>query len=71
MTIILMQKRIAQTEKMLLATESELFNKLIESSHPFKQLDRLINFTELVEPLRRFYSSWGEQEWILKKGLNV
>ena len=63
-----MQKRIAQTQKMLLSTETELFDKLIESDHPFKRLYKLINFTELVEPLRGFYSSLGRTGVAIEKG---
>lgn len=68
MTFILMQKRIAQTQKMLLTTDTELFDKVIETDHPFKQLDRLVDFTELVQPLRGFYSTLGRTGVDIEKG---
>jgi len=63
-----MQKHIAQTQKMLLATEKELFDKLVDQDHPFRELSGLVDFRQLVEPLRGFYSSLGRTGVDIEKG---
>ena len=52
-----MQKHKVQTQKMLLATEEEIFTKTVASNHPFRELSNLVNFSELAEPLRQFLNT--------------
>ena len=67
-----MQKVSDQTKRMLLKTEEELFNQLVEPDHPFRKLDDVIDFDFLVEPLRKeCYSDIGQNGIDIKKGLKA
>jgi transposase, IS5 family len=70
-SITFMQKQIAQTQKMLLSTEAEIFEKTVAADHPFRQLEQLVNFTELVEPLRGFYQTLGRTGFDVEKGFRA
>ncbi|MFH1388867.1 MAG: IS5 family transposase [Patescibacteria group bacterium] len=66
----LMQKQSpAKTNKMLLMSETEFFDKIIETGHPFRKVSKLIDFNVLAEPLRGFYSSLGRTGVDVEKGL--
>lgn len=55
-----MQKISDQTSKMLLKTESEIFDAIVSSDNPFRKLNKLIDFEELISPLREeCYSDLG------------
>lgn len=66
-----MQKMSEQTSAMLLATEAELFNKLIGNDHPFRRLKEIINFEELTMPLRELYSDMGQTGVDVQKGFKA
>lgn len=66
-----MQKMSEQTSALLLATEAELFNKIIGSSHPFRKLQGLIDFEALTMPLRELYSDMGQTGVDVQKGLKA
>ena len=54
-----MQTPCEKTTKMLLTTEHELFEKIIDANHPFRKLKQLIDFSTLIAPLREVYSTLG------------
>jgi IS5 family transposase len=56
------------TSQMLLKTEAEVFNTLISPEHPFRQLKTIIDFNELVFPLRKLYSEIGTNGIAIEKG---
>jgi len=60
-----------KTSKMLLATEEEIFAKLVDANHPFRALDAIINFTELVRPLAALYSDLGTAGIAVEKGFKA
>jgi transposase, IS5 family len=66
-----MQKHSNQTQKMLLATEKEIFEKTVPADHPFRELEKLVNFEELVEPLRGFYQTLGRTGVDVEKGFRA
>jgi transposase, IS5 family len=66
-----MQKYSKETQKMLLSTEAEIFEKTVESDHPFRQCEELVNFTELVEPLRGLYKTLGRTGVDVEKGFRA
>lgn len=66
-----MQKPANKTSKMLLATEEQVFSKLVNEGHPFRKLKQIIDFTELVEPLRRLYSNLGKTGIDIEKGFKA
>jgi len=44
-----MQKQSpAKTNKMLLMSEVEFFDKIVRADHPFRKVNKLIDFSELV-----------------------
>jgi IS5 family transposase len=54
-----MQTPSEKTEKILLATEEDVFKTIIGATHPFRKLNELIDFEKLVEPMRATYSTLG------------
>lgn len=67
-----MQKPSERTQRLLLLkTEEELFNRVIDADHPFRRLQKLIDFNELVEPLRACYSDLGDTGIDVQKGVKA
>lgn len=66
-----MQNPTDKTAKILLATEQEIFDKLIEMDNPFRKLKEIINFDKLVEPLRKCYSEIGQNGIDVEKGFKA
>lgn len=66
-----MQNPTDKTSKMLLTTEAELFDKLIAKDDPFRKLEKIINFDELIEPLRECYSDNGQKGIDVVKGFKA
>jgi len=66
-----MQNPTDQTNPMLLQTEAELFDKLIDKNDPFKKLEKIIDFDELIEPLRECYSDTGQNGIDVTKGFKA
>lgn len=63
-----MLKPSDKTNAMLLKTEAEIFNAIIPSDHPFRKLKILINFEEIIAPLRELYSDIGTTGLPIEKG---
>lgn len=67
-----MQKQADQTSKILLATEEEIFSKLVEEDNPFRKLKDVIDFEELIEPIRKeCYSDLGKTGIDANKGFKA
>ena len=66
-----MQKMSEQTSSLLLATEAELFNRVINTNHPFRKLKEIINFEEITLPLRELYSDMGKTGVDVQKGFKA
>lgn len=66
-----MQKYSNRTSAMLMKTEAEVFDALIPSDHPFRQLNDLIDFSELIAPLRSLYSELGTTGIDVEKGVRA
>jgi len=66
-----MQKPSEKTSKMLLATEEQVFLKLIDTNHPFRKLKQIIAFPELVQPLRKLYSNLGKTGVDIERGFKA
>ncbi len=66
-----MQKQAEQTSKILLATEEEIFNKLVETDNPFRKLRNVIDFKEVINPLRKCYSDLGKTGIDIEKGFKA
>ena len=60
-----------RTSRMLLSTEEEVFNKLVEADHPFRKLNEYFNFTELAHSLSRCYSELGTTGIAVEKGFKA
>lgn len=57
--------------KLLLATEEEIFEKLVGQNHPFRKLNLTVNFEELIIPYRELYSSIGKEGIDVIKGFKA
>lgn len=66
-----MQHPTDKTSKMLLATEQEIFDQIVEADNPFRKLSEIINFNELVELLRECYSDIGKTGIDVEKGFKA
>jgi IS5 family transposase len=56
---------------MFLGTEQEVFNLSVPENHPFRKLEKLIDFTELTRPLRKLYSNLGTNGVAIEKGFKA
>lgn len=66
-----MQNPTDKTSRMLLKTEEELFNTVIDENHPFRKLNQLIDFEAIIKPLRDLYSDWGQKGIDVNKGFKA
>src|SRR3989339_190341 len=62
---------INKTDKMLLTTEEEIFNKLVEANNPFRYLNEHFDFTELANLLVNCYSELGTTGIAIEKGFRA
>lgn len=60
-----------KTTKMLLQTEDEIYAAIVPGDHPFRRLNRMVNFTELVAPLAECYSDLGREGIALETGFKT
>ena len=60
-----------KTKKILLSTEEEIFNKLVEAEHPFRKLSEYFDFTELAVSLAKCYSELGTTGIAVEKGFKA
>src|SRR3989338_7183916 len=63
--------RTDKTSKILLATEEEVFTKLVAADDPFRQLNKHFNFTELAGSLAKCYSELGTTGIAVEKGFKA
>jgi transposase, IS5 family len=67
-----MQKPAEKTTKMLLInTEEELFQAVVQEDHPFRKLNTIINFSELCDPFRELYSNLGTTGIDVERGIKA
>lgn len=66
-----MQNPTDKTSRLLLKTEEELFNTVIDARHPFRKLNQLIDFEAIICPLRDLYSDWGQKGIDVNKGFKA
>lgn len=60
-----------KTDKMLFQTEQEIYAAIIPADHPFRRLDAIVDFTELVAPLADCYSEFGTAGIPLETGFKT
>lgn len=60
-----------KNSKMLLASEEEIFNKLVEADNPFRKLNEYFDFTELAFSLSKCYSELGTTGIAVEKGFKA
>lgn len=56
---------------LLLNTEEEFFNSIIDNKHPFRRLKEIIDFESLVKPMRACYSTLGDHGIDVEKGVKA
>lgn len=66
-----MQAPSEKTSRILLATEEEVFNRIVDSAHPFRRLNDIIDFQTLTEPMRAAYSTLGTNGIDVEKGVKA
>lgn len=66
-----MQPAQNKTIKMVTTTEEEIMEKLIKDDHPFRKLNELIDFDELIYPYRSLYSELGTTGIDVMKGFKA
>ena len=60
-----------KTSRMFFGTEQEVFNLAIPENHPFRKLEKMIDFAELTRPLRDLYSELGTSGIAIEKGFKA
>jgi IS5 family transposase len=66
-----MQHQQDKTAKMFFGTEQEVFDLVIKDNHAFRKLEKVIDFIELVNPLRKLYSDIGDTGIDIEKGFKA
>jgi len=66
-----MQQPAEKTGKLLLSTEEELFNTIIDSAHPFRRLQEILDFETLITPMRAAYSTLGAHGIDVERGVKA
>jgi len=59
---------VNKTSPLLLQTEDQVFDHIIKTDHPFRRLKEIINFEEIIAPLRSLYSTLGTEGIAIEKG---
>lgn len=63
-----MVKTQNKTVKWVTATEEEIIEKIVNENHPFRKLNKIIDFEKLIIPYRELYSSIGAEGIDIIKG---
>lgn len=63
-----MVKRDNKTIKMITTNEEEILEKLVSAEHPFRKLNEVINFADIISPYYLLYSDIGAQGIDILKG---
>jgi len=66
-----MQKYSEKTSAMVMKTETEVFDLIVPVDHPFRRLNSILNFSDLVCPLRSLYSDLGTTGLDVEKGFRA
>lgn len=66
-----MQPLNDKTNRMFFGTEQEVFKLAVPESHPFRKLEKLIDFEKLTIPLRKLYSDLGTSGVAIEKGFKA
>lgn len=66
-----MQPKLDQSNKMFLGTEQDIFDTIVEKDHAFRKLDKVLDFSELIYPLRSLYSNTGAEGIAIEKGFKA
>lgn len=66
-----MQQKQDQTAKMFFGTEEEVFNLVVREDHAFRKLRGILDFSEVVNPLRKLYSDLGDTGIDIEKGFKA
>lgn len=61
-------KHTNKTIKMITTNEEEILEKMISENHPFRKLNELINFKEILSPYYSLYSNTGAVGINIEKG---
>jgi len=66
-----MQTPSGKEGKLLLTTEEELFNTIIDTKHPFRRLNEILDFPTLTLPMRKAYSTLGANGIDVERGVKA
>lgn len=66
-----MQKPQHTNHKMFLGTEEEIYKAVLPEDHPFRKLNKIINWSELTYPLRKLYKDKGRRGFDIQKGFKA
>jgi len=66
-----MQKQKIETKKLLLSTEEQLLDQLVDQDHVYRRLNKIVDFKYLTKPLRKLYSDLGQTGFDITKGFKA
>jgi transposase, IS5 family len=58
-------------EQIFFTNENQIIETILEKDHPFRTLKEIINFEEITNPLRKLYSSIGQDGIDIEKGFKA
>ena len=59
------------SDRLLLSTETEIFNRIVPANHAFRKLNTIIDFDTLTAPLSKLYSTVGTPSISVVKGIKA
>ena len=68
-----MQKQNSnKTNRLLLfSSEQQIFDKIVKGDHPFRKLEKIIDFEKISAPIRKLYSDLGQTGIDVSKGFKA
>lgn len=66
-----MQKQKQENEKLLLSTEEQLVDQIVDQNHAFRKLNKIMDFKYLTKSLRKLYSDFGKTGIDITKGFKA
>lgn len=62
---------VNKTDRVLLGTEGQVFDKIVGADHPFRRLNEIVDFDTLILPLQSCYSHTGTAGFPIESGIKA
>lgn len=62
---------VNKTDRVILGTEGQVFDKIVGADHPFRRLNEIVDFDTLILPLQSCYSHTGTAGFPIESGIKA